>query len=169
MKKHQLLRALRVDKMTLAAFDATLRIYLSGGRKEIPVVGMIEADKNVLLKKARVLCRVLKSVVTENASGFTASYDFTISVVETCDAVGGGAYPTDALPGFGVEIRSGTVSAETLAKGLKTARVPVIPAVRDGGVILHVRTLLSGDEQLVADSFAAVLKGLRPAEGGGSF
>ena len=151
MKSHQLLRALRVDKMTLAAFDATLRIYLSGRQGEIPVIRMIEMDKSVLLERARRLCRILKRTAANLGAG-----DFDISVVETEDAIGGGSFPTDLLPGFGVGIFSNSPSftAETLAAGLRTASVPVISAIRDNRVILHVRTLLKGDEQLIASAFA---------------
>jgi L-seryl-tRNA(Ser) seleniumtransferase len=159
MKRHQLLRALRVDKMSLAAFDATLRLYLSGRRTEIPVVRMIETDKDALRKKARGLRRLLVAAAGETARNLTISYDCAISIVETRDAVGGGAYPTDALPGFGVEIRS--PDEEALAAGLRTARIPVIPAVRDGAVILHVRTLLPGDERVIADAFAEFVRSAR--------
>jgi L-seryl-tRNA(Ser) seleniumtransferase len=148
MKRHQLLRALRVDKMTLAAFDATLRLHLAGRRGEIPVIGMIEADKRLLLERAGRLCRILKRCAAKLATG-----DFTISVVETEDAIGGGTFPTDTLPGYGVSIRS--ASAEALAKAFRTAPLPVIPAIRDGSVVLHVRTLLPGDERRIAAAFAA--------------
>jgi L-seryl-tRNA(Ser) seleniumtransferase len=154
MRAHQLLRALRVDKMTLAAFDATLRLYLSGRQNTIPVIRMIELDKGVLLERARRLCRILKRTAAD-----LAACDFDISVVETEDAIGGGSFPTDMLPGFGVGIRSHSFTAETLAAGLRTAAVPVIPAIREGRVILHVRTFLSGDEKLVAAAFAAVING----------
>jgi L-seryl-tRNA(Ser) seleniumtransferase len=150
MKRHQLLRALRVDKMTLAAFEATLRIYLSGRQCEIPVIRMIEIDKTALLRKARALGRMLRGTVAVKAG-------LAVSVVETRDAVGGGAYPTDVLPGYGATIRSDSISAETLAARLRAARVPVISGVRDGGVILHARTLLPGDERLIAASFAEAL------------
>jgi L-seryl-tRNA(Ser) seleniumtransferase len=156
MKHHQLLRALRVDKMTLAAFEATLRIYLCGRQDTIPVIRMIEIDKSALLKKARALCRILKETAAKAAANLKNN-DFAISVVETCDAIGGGSYPTDILPGYGVAIRAGSGSAETLAAGLRTARIPVIPGIHDGSVILHVRTLLSGDEQLIAASFTEAL------------
>jgi L-seryl-tRNA(Ser) seleniumtransferase len=149
MKAHQLLRALRVDKMTLAAFDATLRLYLSGRQNTIPVIRMIELDKPVLLERARRLCRTLKRAAANLNAG-----DFDISVVETEDAIGGGSFPTDRLPGFGVGIRSDSVTTETLAAGLRTAAVPVVPAIRGDRVILHVRTLLKGDEQLIADAFS---------------
>jgi L-seryl-tRNA(Ser) seleniumtransferase len=153
MKRHQLLRALRVDKMTLAAFEATLRLYLSGRQAEIPVIRMIEAEQSILLKRARALCRSLKKTA-EALQVADPSGDFAFSVVETSDAVGGGAYPTDALPGFGVKISAAPLSAETLAARLRLAHVPVIAGIRDDSVILHVRTLLPGDEQLVAASFA---------------
>jgi L-seryl-tRNA(Ser) seleniumtransferase len=151
MKRHQLLRALRVDKMTLAAFEATLRLYLSGRQAEIPVIDMIEADKNILLKKARTLRRLLKTDDLKDRG-------FAVSVVETGDAIGGGSYPTDTLPGFGVEIRGDR--AERLAAALRTASVPVIAGVRGGAVILHVRTLMPGDEKLTAASLATALSAM---------
>jgi L-seryl-tRNA(Ser) seleniumtransferase len=149
MRSHQLLRALRVDKMTLAAFDATLRLYLAGRQNTIPVIRMIELDEKMLLERARRLCRMLKRAAVNMGAG-----DFDISVVETEDAIGGGSFPTDLLPGFGVGIRSNSFTAETLAAGLRTAPVPVIPAIREGRVILHARTLLSGDEKLIASALS---------------
>ncbi|GHV73645.1 L-seryl-tRNA(Sec) selenium transferase [Spirochaetia bacterium] len=149
MRTHQLLRVLRVDKMTLAAFDATLRLYLAGRQNTIPVIRMIELSKPVLLERARRLSRMLKRTAANLHAG-----DFDIAVVETEDAIGGGSFPTDLLSGFGVAIRGAALSAETLAAGLRAAPVPVIPAIREGRVILHIRTLLSGDEQLVAAAFS---------------
>ena len=154
MRSHQLYRALRVDKISLAAFEATLRMYLSGRQGEIPVIRMIETDKGVLLKKARGLCRLLKQTAKNSGANGLA-----VEVIETDDAIGGGAFPTGRLPGFGVGIRSASLGAESLAAALRTARVPVIPGIRDGQVILHVRTLLKGDEQTIAASFAGALGG----------
>jgi L-seryl-tRNA(Ser) seleniumtransferase len=160
MKRHQLLRALRVDKMTLAAFDATLRLYLQERRMEIPAVRMIEADTASLLKKARGIRRMLRAVLANAAAAHQANTEgggFTLSVVETRDAVGGGAYPTDTLPGFGVAVRSGAVSAEKLARSFRTARIPVIPGIQDGAVVFHARTLLPGDERHITAAFAETL------------
>jgi L-seryl-tRNA(Ser) seleniumtransferase len=165
MKCHQLLRTLRVDKMTLAAFEATLRMYLSGRQREIPVIRMIEMDRSAILQKARALCRILHRILKkfaanpkpQTADTIPNADDFDVAVVETRDAVGGGAYPTETLPGFGVEIISGSVSAETLAAGLRAAHVPVIAGIRDNRVVLHVRTLLPGEEKLIAASFGEAL------------
>jgi L-seryl-tRNA(Ser) seleniumtransferase len=154
MKRHQLLRALRVDKMTLAAFEATLRLYVSGRQGEIPVIAMIEAKKDFLLKRARLLCRLL----TEAAAASARAADFVISVVETRDAIGGGSYPVETLDGFGVEVRfADGGDAEVLSAALRTARVPVIASVQGGAVIFHVRTFLQGDEKLAALSFTEAI------------
>jgi L-seryl-tRNA(Ser) seleniumtransferase len=153
MRTHQLLRALRVDKMTLAAFDATLRLYLTGRQGDIPVIRMIEADKSALLQRARRLRGVLGRVLKEAGRD-----DFTVSVVETEDAAGGGTFPTDTMGGYGVGIHSVSTGVETLAAGLRTAPVPVIASVRDGRVMLHVRTLLAGDEKRIALALAHCLE-----------
>jgi L-seryl-tRNA(Ser) seleniumtransferase len=155
MRGHQLMRALRVDKMTLAAFEGTLRLYLAARQSEIPVVSMIERDPGVLRRRARRLLRVLRE-----AAAALGAADFRFSLVETEDAVGGGAFPTDTLSGFGVGIRSPSRSADRLAQALRMSRVPVIPAVRDGQVVLHVRTLLDGDEKRIAGSFSQALASL---------
>jgi L-seryl-tRNA(Ser) seleniumtransferase len=147
MRRHQLLRALRVDKMSLAAFEATLRLYLAGRREEIPVVRMIELPALVLRQKAQRLLRVLRETVKSADAG---AGGISFSLVETCDAVGGGAFPTDTLPGFGVAIRNAALPAEKLAASLRNAAIPVIAAVRDDAIILHVRTLLDGDEKRIA-------------------
>jgi L-seryl-tRNA(Ser) seleniumtransferase len=149
MRKHQLLRAFRVDKMTLAAFRATLLMYLTGKAGEIPTLKMLERDKKTLRKKAQYLCRLLRNVPAKAS-------DCDFSVVETQDLVGGGAFPTDLLEGFGVRIRSLSLSPERLAGALRTASLPVLPEVRNGQVILHVRTLLEGDEKRIALSFEEI-------------
>ncbi|MDR2601217.1 MAG: L-seryl-tRNA(Sec) selenium transferase [Spirochaetaceae bacterium] len=158
LKKHQLLRALRVDKMTLAALEATLRLYLRGEQSKIPVIKMMEESPELLLKKARLLRRVLKNAAREHGA---APEGFKISVVETRDASGGGSYPTECLPGFGVEIRPAAAGGEeALARSFRLAPVPVITAVHDGAVVLHVRAMTAGDEKYAAAAFATALKRL---------
>ncbi|GMO25641.1 MAG: L-seryl-tRNA(Sec) selenium transferase [Termitinemataceae bacterium] len=149
IKRHQLLRALRVDKMTLAAFEATLRLYLAGKQTSIPVIGMIEAGKKMLLDTARRLCRMLKREVKD------LPFFDVIEVVETEDAIGGGSFPTDVLHGYGVSLHCAatenqSLRAQALAAQLRSAVVPVIATIRNDCVILHVRTLLTGDEKLIA-------------------
>jgi L-seryl-tRNA(Ser) seleniumtransferase len=154
MRAHQLLRALRVDKMTLAAFEATLRLYLCGKQSAIPVIRMIEIEKSALLQSARRLCRTIKRAAANLSRNMGEG--MSITVVETEDAIGGGSFPTDALAGFGVAIRSSSFSAETLAASLRAAPFPVISAIHEDSVILHVRTLLPGDEKRIAEAFSTI-------------
>jgi L-seryl-tRNA(Ser) seleniumtransferase len=154
MRAHPLFRAARVDKMTLAAFEATARLHLAGRQGELPAIRLIQQDGDALLKKARSLLWAL-----QRAADALGRSDYGFSVVETQDAVGGGAFPGEALPGFGVGIRPASRGAGSLAHALRTARVPVIPALRDGQVVLHVRTLLGGDESRVAAAFSQALGG----------
>jgi L-seryl-tRNA(Ser) seleniumtransferase len=151
MRRHQLLRALRVDKMTLAAFEATLRLYLAGRQNEIPVIRMLEATRSALLVKARRLCRALK-----RATGRAGKPTVQFSVVETDDAAGGGAFPTDVLPGYGVAVVSLSQSPENLAVALRTGPVPIITGLREGKLILHVRTLLDNDEKTIVAAFSRI-------------
>ncbi|GMO56493.1 MAG: L-seryl-tRNA(Sec) selenium transferase [Termitinemataceae bacterium] len=152
IKNHQLLRALRVDKMTLAAFEATLRLYLCGRHSEIPVIKMIEMDKNELLKKAQNLCRLLRKICCDRVP-------LTFSVVETQDAIGGGSFPTDMLAGYGVAISCAdeSQSCKDLAASLRAAAVPVISTINEDRVILHVRTLLNGDETLISEAMRILI------------
>jgi L-seryl-tRNA(Ser) seleniumtransferase len=149
MRRHQLARPLRPGKMALAAFEATLRLYLAEKHEEIPVIRMIELSSASLRRKAQRLLRVLRAAVRPNAR------EFSFSLVETEDAVGGGAFPADTLAGFGVAIQSPSLSAEKIAAALRRAPVPVIGAIQAGLVILHVRTLLDGDEKRIAAAFSS--------------
>jgi len=155
MRKHQLLRALRVDKMTLAAFEATLRAYASGRHGEIPVVRMMEAGREGLRKRAERICRELRRIARGAGGGFE------VSVAETEDAIGGGSFPSDRLAGFGAAIRSRSIGAEGIARAFRNSSPPVIAAIRDGRVVIHARTLLDGDERAIASAFAEIAKGAR--------
>jgi L-seryl-tRNA(Ser) seleniumtransferase len=159
-RKHQLLRAVRVDKMTLAAFEATLRLYLSERHAEIPVARMIEAKAGELRSKAQRLAGLLRRSAEKHGER-----DLRFSVVETEDAAGGGAFPALALPGYGVAVQSAARDAESLARGLRMSAESVIPAVRDGQVVLHVRALLPGDEKRIACAFIGIIT--EKKEGGG--
>ncbi|MDR1580057.1 MAG: L-seryl-tRNA(Sec) selenium transferase [Synergistaceae bacterium] len=153
MRRHQLFRALRADKMTISAFDATLRMYLAGRRNEIPVARMIDAPVGVLLKKARRLLRKINRALGDAGINFVRS-----SVVETEDAVGGGAYPTDTLRGLGVmTVFAPSPKPETVARCLRMADIPIIPGIRGDCLVFHVRTLMEGDERLIASSLASAL------------
>lgn len=130
LKQHPLTRAMRIDKMTLAALEATLRSYdVQNQETEIPTISMLATPLLSLLEKAKVLCHALK------AAGHAAT------VVDTEGQVGGGSVPTQMLSSYAVAIepKQGTVNdlEETLRKGTP----PIIGRIHNDQFLLDVRTL----------------------------
>jgi L-seryl-tRNA(Ser) seleniumtransferase len=143
LKKHPLLRALRIDKMTLSALEATLRLYLEGRHHHIPTLNMLATSREDLEKIATSLQHRLL-----DATGDAC----TATITETRDVVGGGAFPETVLDGIGLRIESKQLDEQTILDGLRRNKPPVVGVVENGAVVLHVRTLLHGDEEIVLDA-----------------
>jgi L-seryl-tRNA(Ser) seleniumtransferase len=147
MQNHPLARALRADKLCLAALEATLISYLEGTEKEdLPTLRMIRATATEMEDRATHFAENLG----RNVPGLEV--DVTPSVARS----GGGTLPTYEIPSFAV--RLGGTDPEALAEELRSADPPVIGRVREGRLWLDVRTLLPGDEE-------AVVGALREANG----
>lgn len=142
-----MLRALRVDKMTLAALEATLRLYLRGQQEEIPTIAMLRAEEGALRRRAVRLAARLKKVLPKAR----------IAVVPVDDAVGGGAFPATNLPGWGVTVAEPALgSANDILTRLREGEYSVVAGARDSEVVLHVRTLLQGDDRRIASAFSGM-------------
>ncbi|HET9928724.1 MAG TPA: L-seryl-tRNA(Sec) selenium transferase [Rubrobacter sp.] len=147
MRRHPLARALRADKLCLAALEATLDSYLLGtAGLDLPTLRMIRASISEMEDRAANLAENLK----RNIPGLEV--DVTPSVVRS----GGGTLPTYEIPSFA--IRLGGTDPEVLAAELRSSEPPVIGRVREGRLWLDVRTLLPGEEE-------AVIGALRDAHG----
>ncbi len=149
IRTYPLLRALRCDKMTLAAMEATLRLYVRGLSAKIPTVAMLSMGQMDIKNRCDLLASSLRSGIP------SASID----VVEVPDAVGGGAYPGTDLPGFAVSIRSDSISSGSLQERLRASRTPIIAGARDGALLIHGRTLLEGDDSIVLEALLEILGG----------
>jgi L-seryl-tRNA(Ser) seleniumtransferase len=140
MRQSPLARALRLDKLSLAALDWTLAAWLEGrAEREIPALRQLLAPAEEIAERARALAeRVAR------AAGGAAR----VEVVRARSPVGGGSLPGFELDSCAValELASG---AETFAARLRAGEVPVVARVRDGRVEIDVRTLLEGEEALV--------------------
>lgn len=153
LKKHQLLRALRVDKMTLAAFEATLRLYLRGEENAVPTVEMIFRKKEELLPAARRLARKLKALLKK-----TKVQRCFIDVVPVSDTVGGGSFPQSELEGFAVALSLPELgSSGRLAERLRMSSAHVIAGAADDKVLFHMRTLRGKDEDRIIEAVAEIL------------
>lgn len=145
LRKYPLLRALRVDKMTLAALETTLRMYLKGEWRKIPTLSMLSLSMDDMKKKASSLARRLRKIIP----------DSRISVVEVEDAVGGGAFPATVLKGVGISIKDHPWgSAGNLQVMLRSGDIPVVIGAGDDSALIHVRTLSQEDEKMLLKAFA---------------
>ncbi len=153
MKKNQLTRALRVDKLTIAALEATLLEYLEGKPEEtIPVIRMLCCSPEQLQRQAEELLDNLYSRIG------TLPQVASLTMVELEDMVGGGAYPTYKIPGFGVDIEFHDNALEKIARELRLGSPALVTRKQDNKMRISVRTLLEGDAELLVDLIEGVLK-----------
>jgi len=144
IKRNPLLRALRIDKLSLAALEATLRLYLPPNepREQVPVLRMISEDAASVGRRASKLLRQLKKI--PGVDGVIA------------DAVsfsGGGALPMDEIPTKVVQLRAENLTAAQLADRLRATDTPVIGRISDDVLHLDLRTVLARE---LTDISAAV-------------
>ncbi|NCD24642.1 MAG: L-seryl-tRNA(Sec) selenium transferase, partial [Deltaproteobacteria bacterium] len=151
IKKNQLNRALRIDKMTLAALEATLRLYLDPdiARQSVPTLAMITASVDDLRSKARALRRKLRLLGDWAEIGLRNGFS----------RVGGGSFPEQDLPTVLVAIKPLTMDVDALRQALLAVDVPVIGRVEDDAFCLDPRTVMVEEFGLVAGSLAAIFQG----------
>ena len=145
LRKHQLARALRVGKMTIAALEETIFEYVTGKPFEnIPLLGMLSVTENELLTKAETLLSMI------SAKG---------SIKKTKAYVGGGTYPSNEIEGYSVFIDDERVSSSELKEKLRFLERPIIARIENDSVILDVRTIDEKDISYVASSINGIFGG----------
>ena len=140
-------RAIRVDKMTIAALWATLTTYqdLHRAEQEIPTLAMLAVSGEDLRASAAQLCALLKE------RGVAAE------VVAQSGPVGGGSVPTQLLPTFAVALPADKLSPNQAEQALRCREKPVIGRITEGRLLLDVRTIFPEDMEYIADTAAEVL------------
>jgi L-seryl-tRNA(Ser) seleniumtransferase len=150
LKRHQLLRALRIDKLTLASLESVLRLYRDErwARTEIPTLQMLTASleelDNRLRRMLRRLRRMLPSAISLKAASGSSS-------------PGGGSFPLLQLPTRLIEVTLPGLSANGLELALRTTTPPVVGRIQRDHFMLDVRTLRDEELPLLA---AALLQAL---------
>jgi L-seryl-tRNA(Ser) seleniumtransferase len=134
LKANPLKRALRCDKITLAALEATLRLYLRSPdfASEVPTLRQLRrtpAELETFASRAR-------EILTERLGA-----DFMIEVVVSASEIGSGALPTEEIESRALRITHGEISPDAIAKMFRYARPPVIGRITDGGFQLDLRTI----------------------------
>ncbi len=140
LRRHPLMRALRPDKMTLAALEATLRLHTDPARAaaEIPVLRMLAQTPAVLRARAQVLLDALSGVCSAE-------------MVETVGHAGGGALPGQDIPSVAVSIALPGRTPDALAAALRAQRPAVAGRVHDGRFLLDMLGVSDGEMNALAD------------------
>lgn len=145
MKKHPLARALRVDKMTFAAMEETLKKYRDTkvAMRDIPVLRMISSPKETLKARSEKLAEKISSL----------NPDINIRVVETDDQIGGGSAPMVYLSGYAVAVSANETTTKGLERSLRKQEVPIIARIHEDEILLSVRTIIDREMDSIAKAF----------------
>lgn len=146
--RHPLMRALRVDKMVLAALEKTLECYLDDLSSELPLWRMAGAAGAELEARARNLAQALEGQPLA---------DCKVEVQETRAVAGGGTLPGTEVASWGVALTSETTSAARMHARLRRAHIPVIARVEDDRLIIDLRTILPEDDDLLRNLVTSAL------------
>jgi L-seryl-tRNA(Ser) seleniumtransferase len=140
-RRHPLARAVRIDKLSLAALEATLALYRDpvAARRAVPVLAMLDADDETLARRANEL-----ALATDGC------------VVESTARVGGGALPLLELRGPAVALDPGPAGADALAAALRAGEPALIGRVHSGRLLLDPRTLSDDEVRQAAQAVCAV-------------
>ena len=145
IRRHPLMRALRVDKMTYAALEATLQAYSRERPNDLPVMRMLTLTAEDIGTRAEALARAL----TEG--GIPAR------VVDGESAIGGGGAPGTTLPTRLVELSHDTLSAQAVQTALRQGQPAVIVRIQDDRVVIDLRTVPTDADAVVIDQIIAAL------------
>jgi len=154
IKKNQINRAMRIDKMTLAALEATLRLYLDMGeaRRKVPTLRMVTASQESLKSKARRLADAIRTELGDAAK---------VGMKKGFSRVGGGAFPEYDLPGTLVTLVIDGISPEDLREKLLDVDPPLVGRIEDNTFLLDPRTLTSTELKLAARSLKQGMDALK--------
>ena len=149
IRKHPLARALRIDKLTLAALEATLRLYLQPQQalEELPVLKMFAAEPEQQKQRCQQLFERLQ------AQPLKAE----VRLIEDVSRVGGGAMPLTELSDWAVEIDPTEVRTADLAKQLRTFTPAVVTRVQNEKLLVNLRAVFAEEEALLAQILISVL------------
>lgn len=150
MKKHPLARAFRVDKMTIAAMEATLFEYFDEekAKGEIPVLAMLTRGIEDMTKSAAEL----KKMIDDLQAGLETSVEIGESLA------GGGSLPDARLKSAVVAVRSHSVSCDELAKKLREGELPIVARIHEDRLIFDVRTVAEDELAQIAEKLGEILK-----------
>ncbi len=146
IRQNPLFRALRVDKLTYAALEATLLAYIRNDSSAIPALGMMHLSADAIRQRANELQKALASAST-----------LKIEIIAGESVIGGGAAPQATLPTWLLALTSQKLSADALAARLRAAEpLPIIARVEEGRVLLDLRTVFPEQDAAIVRALAQI-------------
>jgi L-seryl-tRNA(Ser) seleniumtransferase len=147
VKRHPLMRALRVDKMTYAALEATLEHYAAGrAASDVPVLRMMTLTAGEIGPRA------------ERVAGALGKSGFNTSVIDGESTIGGGSAPGASLPTRLIALAHSAMTADDLGARLRALDPPIIARIEEGRIVLDLRTVLPPQD----DAVITLIAGLAP-------
>jgi len=148
VRKNPLMRALRVDKMTYAALEATLRLYERGAAlTQAPVIRAIATTREEIGERAARFCESVARLTDKRLNA---------SIEDGSSVIGGGSAPEVTLPTALVALDGGAMSAASVEEKLRRHRIPIITRTERNRVMIDLRTVAEDDEAIILDAIAAL-------------
>lgn len=147
MRSNSLFRALRVDKLTYAALEATLLAYVKHEYAAIPTLAMMSLSRDEIGRRAQALVEAVRSINT----------GLDLEVIDGDSVVGGGAAPSSVLPTRIVAITSANLSADQLSARLRSSDPSIVARVEQGRVLLDLRTVFPVQDTQIAAALERIV------------
>ncbi len=149
IRRDPMFRVLRVDKLTIAALEATARAYLRGAMDEIPALRMIRATADAMRVRSEIFCTKAVDALPDGVR---------LSVVPGFSVVGGGSTPDQRIESYVIAIEGGAASVNAMEARLRVARVPVIARIEGKKLILDLRTVRADEEGELLDALGSATR-----------
>ena len=150
IRRNPLFRAVRVDKLTIAALEMTLQAYRRGALDEIPALRMIRMSAEEIARRAHGLAEELRPSLPK---------DVEIEIIDGKSVIGGGSTPDQSLPTHLITVKSGRRSAEEIESRLRepASGIPIIARIEDDRLVFDLRTVFADEEAALASALLAAL------------
>ena len=154
MRSNSLFRALRVDKLTYAALEATLLAYVRRDHEAVPVLRMMRLPKDEIARRARKIVSEVESAGLNDSR--TKSGGLKLELIDGESVIGGGAAPSAVLPTRLIAVSHADLGADDLSARLRAHVPPVIARVEEGRVLLDPRTVFPEQDANLITALASL-------------
>jgi L-seryl-tRNA(Ser) seleniumtransferase len=150
IQKNPMTRAMRIDKLTLAGFEATLMEYVDEEKviENIPTLRMLLQKPEVIKTRANKIAKRLKSEIK----------DADIRIMQDSSRAGGGSLPEMDLPTYVVAIKSDQISVNELEERLRKGDPPIITRIKGDSLIIDARTIMDKDHEVLVEGMKSALE-----------